>query len=165
MVSLSPAALTAPQVSALAAAASAGDYESALSSDAAPTDNWEMADSGTQAYTGAVPISGGGSTLPCQRVEVTVEQVQGATTSCAVPAGAGACPALSPATLLSSLATAAPIDPPSTTVPVQLSLSLALVGVSPPGVAGLHLLPGLTIAASRTGWSAALTYDSASVGM
>ena len=48
-----------------------------------------MADSGTQAYTGAVPISGGGTTLPCQRVEVTVEQVQGATTQSLLAAGLG----------------------------------------------------------------------------
>ena len=89
MVSLSPAALTAAQVAGLAGAASAGAYESALSSDAQPTDNWEMADSGTEAYTRAIPVIGGGTTLPCQRVEVTVEEVQGGATSCAVPAGAG----------------------------------------------------------------------------
>ena len=163
MVSLSPSAATGAQVSALAGAASAGTYESALSSDAPPTENWEMADSGTQAFTGAVAVSGGGTTMPCQRVEATVQEVQGGTTSCVLPAAAGACPALSPSTLLSALATMAPLVGPTTTTPAQLTVTLALTGASPPGVAGLDLLPGLDFGVSRTGWSANLIYAGATV--
>ena len=74
MVSLSPSAASGAQISALAGSASTAAYESALSSDVPPTENWEMADSGTQAYTGAVAVSGGGTTVPCQRVEATVEE-------------------------------------------------------------------------------------------
>ena len=112
MVSLSPAAATGAQVSALAAAGSAAAYESTLSSDVPPTENWEMADSGTQAYTGAVAVSGGGTTVPCQRVEATVQQVTAGTTSCALPSGPGSCPAPAPTTLLASLAAMAPLAAP-----------------------------------------------------
>ncbi len=165
MVSLSPAAATGAQVSALAAAGSAAAYESTLSSDVPPTENWEMADSGTQAYTGAVAVSGGGSTVPCQRVEATVQQVAAGTTSCALPSGPGSCPAPAPTTLLASLAAMAPLAAPSTAAPVQLTVTFALTTASPPGVAGLDLLPGLDFGVSRTGWSANLVYASATVGM
>jgi hypothetical protein len=165
MVSLSPSAATAAQVSALAGSASSNAYESALSSDVPPTENWEMADSGTQAYTDPVAVSGGGTTLPCQRVETTVQQVEASTTSCALPAGPGACPAPSPTTLLSSLAALAPLDVPTTAAPVQLTVTLALTGPSPPGVAGLDLLPGLDFGVSRTGWSANLIYAGATMEM
>jgi hypothetical protein len=163
MVSVSPSAATGAQISALAASASPAAYESALSSDAPPTENWEMADSGTQAYTGAVAVSGGGTTLPCQRVEATVQETEAGTTSCVLPAGPGSCPALSPTTLLASLATMAPLVAPTTAAPAQLTVTLALTAPSPPGVAGLHLLPGLDFGVSRTGWSANVIYASASV--
>jgi hypothetical protein len=165
MVSLSPSAATAPQLSALTSSASVPVYESALSSDVPPTENWEMADSGTLAYTGAVAVSGGGTTTPCQRVEATVQEVEAGTTSCALPAGPGSCPAPSAATLLSSLVVMAPLDAPTTASPAQLTLTLALTAASPPGVAGLDLLPGLDFGVSRTGWSANLVYAGATVGM
>jgi hypothetical protein len=165
MLSLSPSAATAPQVSALATSASVAAYESALSSDVPPTENCEMADSGTQAYTGAVPVSTGGTTVPCQRVEVTVQEAEAGTTNCLLPAGPGWCPAPSPAALLSSLATLVALDVPTTASPAQLTLTLALTAASPPGVAGLDLLPGLDFGVSRTGWSANLVYAGATVGM
>jgi len=165
MLSLSPSAATGAQISALAGSASASAYESALSSDVPPTENWEMADSGTQAYTGAVAVSGGGTAMPCQQVEATVEEVSGATTSCVLPAGSGSCPALSPTTLLSSLADMAPLTAPTTAASAQLTVTLALTTSSPPGVAGLDLLPGLDFGVSRTGWSANLVYSGASVEM
>ena len=165
MVSLSPSAASAPQLSALASSASVPAYESALSSDVAPTENWEMADTGTLAYTGAVAVSGGGTTTPCQRVEATVQEVEAGTTSCGLPAGPGSCPAPSPVTLLSSLVAMAPLDAPTTASPAQLTLTLALTAASPPGVAGLDLLPGLDFGVSRTGWSANLVYAGATVGM
>ena len=120
MVSLSPSAATGAQISALAGSASTAAYESALSSDVPPTENWEMADSGTQAYTGAVAVSGGGTTMPCQRVEATVEEVKAGTTSCVLPAGPGSCPAPSPTTLLSSLVDMAPLTAPTTATSAQL---------------------------------------------
>jgi hypothetical protein len=163
MVSLSPSAASAAQIAALAGSASANAYESALSSDAPPTENWEMADSGTQAYTGAVAVSGGGTTLPCQRVETTVEEVKAGTTSCVLPAAPGSCPAPSPTTLLSSLVDMAPLAAPTTAAAAQLTVTLALTAASPPGVAGLHLLPGLDFGVSRTGWSANVIYANATV--
>jgi hypothetical protein len=163
LVSLSPSAATGAQISTLAGEASTSAYETALSSDAPPAENWEMADSGTQAYTGTVNVSGGGTTTPCQRVEVTVQQVQSATTSCAVPAGAGSCPAPAGTTLLASLSTAAALDVPTPSASVSLTVKFALTGSSPAGVAGLHLLPGFTLSASRTGWSAGLAYTGANV--
>jgi hypothetical protein len=165
MVSLSPSAASAAQIAALAGSASTSAYEGALSSDAPPTENWEMADSGTQAYTGAVAVSGGGTTMPCQRVEATVEEVTAATTSCVLPAGPGSCPALSPTNLLSSLADMKPLTAPTTVASAQLTVTLALTTSSPPGVAGLDLLPGLDFGVSRTGWSANLVYSGASVEM
>jgi hypothetical protein len=165
LVSLSPSAATGAQVSALAASGSTAAYESALSSDAPPTENWEMADSGTQAFTGAVAVSGGGTSVPCQRVEAAVQEVEGGTTSCVLPAGPGPCPAPSPAALLSSLGAMAPLVAPTTASPAQLTVTLALTAASPPGVAGLDLLPGLDFGVSRTGWSANLVYAGATVGM
>jgi Concanavalin A-like lectin/glucanases superfamily len=165
MVSLSPSAATGAQVSALAASGSTAAYESALSSDAPPTENWEMADSGTQAFTGAVAVSSGGTTVPCQRVEAAVQEVEAGTTSCVLPAGPGACPAPTPTTVLSSLINMAPLVAPTTTSPAQLTVTLALTAASPPGVAGLDLLPGLDFGVSRTGWSANLIYAGATVEM
>ena len=59
----------------------------------------------------------------------------------------------------------APLAAPSTAAPVQLTVTFALTTASPPGVAGLDLLPGLDFGVSRTGWSANLVYASATVGM
>jgi hypothetical protein len=165
MLSLSPSAASAANISTMAGATTVADYESALAAAAPPSENWEMADSGSTPFTGTVNVSGGGTTTPCQRVEVTVQQVQGGTTSCVVPAGPGACPAPSNTSLLSSLGTAASLAAPTTSSSVQLTVKFALTAGSPVGVAGLHLLPDLNVGASRTSWSAALAYSSASVGL
>jgi hypothetical protein len=163
MVSLSPSAASSGQISTLAGETSATNYESALTTDAPSSENWEMTDSGSTPFTGTVNVSGGGTTTPCQRVEVTVQQVQGASTTCAVPAGGSPCPAPANPPLLSSLSTAAAIDVPTTSAAVQLTIKFALTAASPVGVAGLHLLPHVTLDASRTSWSAGLAYASASV--
>lgn len=163
LVSLSPSAASAAQVAALAAAPSPSAYEGALSSDAPTTENWEMADSGTQAYTGAVAVSGGGTTAPCQRVEVTVQEQQGATDTCAAPAAPGACGAPSPGTLLSDLTGGVPLVVPTSTSPVTLTVTVELTGPSPTGVTGLDLLPGLAIDSARAGWTAGLSYPTQSV--
>ena len=165
MVSLSPSVASAANISTLAGETTVANYEAALATDAPPSENWEMADSGSVAFTGSVNVSGGGSSTPCQRVEVTVQQLQGGTTSCAVPAGSGACPAPANTTLVSSLASAASLDLPTTSTSVQLTVTLALTAAAPVGVAGLHLLPDLTLGASRTGWSASLAHAGASVGL
>jgi len=57
----------------------------------------------------------------------------------------------------------APLVAPTTAAPAQLTVTIALTAPSPPGVAGLHLLPGLDFGVSRTGWSANVIYASASV--
>ena len=124
-----------------------------------------MADSGSAPFTGAVNVSGGGSATPCQRVEVTVQELQGGTTRCAAPAGPGACPPPANSTLVPSLASAASLDVPTTSASMQLTVTLALTAASPVGVAGLHLLPDLTFGVSRTSWSASLDYAGASVGL
>jgi hypothetical protein len=165
MVSLSPSAASAAQIATLAGESTASAYESALASAAAPSENWQMADSGATPFTGAVAVSGGGTTVPCQRVELTVQQVQGITTGCAFPAGAGPCPAPANTALLSSLSAATALDPPSPAAPVQITLTGALTAPSPLGVAGLHLLPGFTFDAARPSWTAALDYPGASVGL
>jgi hypothetical protein len=165
MVSLSPSAASGAQIATLAGESSASAYESALASAAAPSENWQMADSGTTPFTGAVAVSGGGTTVPCQRVEATVEEVQGVTTGCAFPAGAGPCPAPTNTSLLSFLSAASALDPPGPSAPVQITLTCALTAPSPVGVAGLHLLPGFTFDAARPSWTAALDYQGASVGL
>jgi len=96
---------------------------------------------------------------------VTVQQVQGATTGCAYPAGAGSCPAPVNTSLLSSLSASSALAAPSPAAPVQITLTCALTAPSPLGVAGLHLLPGLTFDAARPSWTAALDYQGASVGL
>ena len=70
-----------------------------------------------------------------------------------------------PTTVLSSLINMAPLVAPTTTSPAQLTVTLALTAASPPGVAGLDLLPGLDFGVSRTGWSANLIYAGATVEM
>ena len=165
MVSLSPSAASAAQIATLAGESTASAYESALGSAAAPSENWQMADSGTTPFTGAVAVAGGGTTVPCQRVEVTVQQVQGATTGCAFPAGAGSCPAPANTSLLSSLSAPTALAPPSPAAPLQITLTCALTAPSPLGVAGLHLLPGFSFDAARPSWTAALDYQGASVGL
>jgi hypothetical protein len=165
MVSLSPSAAAAAQIATLAGESTASAYESALASAAPPSENWLMDDSGTTPFIGAVAESGGGTTVPCQRVEVTVQQVQGATTGCAFPAGPGLCPAPADTSLLSSLHASAALAPPGPADPVQITLTCALTSPSPLGVAGLHLLPGFTFDAARPSWTAALDYQGASVGL
>jgi hypothetical protein len=110
-----------------------------------------------------VAVSGGGTTLPCQRVETTVEEVKAGTTSCVLPAAPGSCPAPAPTTLLSSLVDMAPLAAPTTAAVAQLTVTFALTAASPPGVAGLNLLPGLDFGVSRTGWSANVIYANATV--
>ena len=165
LVSLSPSAASASNISTLAGETTVAGYETALATDAPPSENWEMADSGSAPFTGAVNVSGGGSATPCQRVEVTVQELQGGTTRCAAPAGPGACPAPANTTLVPSLASAASLDVPTTSASMQLTVTLALTAASPVGVAGLHLLPDLTFGVSRTSWSASLDYAGASVGL
>jgi Concanavalin A-like lectin/glucanases superfamily len=165
MVSLSPSAAPAAQIATLAGESTASAYESALGSAAAPSENWQMADSGTTPFTGAVAVSGGGTTVPCQRVEVTVQQLQGATTGCAFPAVAGPCPAPANTSLLSTLSAATALAVPSPAAPVQITLTCALTAPSPLGVAGLDLLPGFAFDAARQSWTAALDYQGASVGL
>ena len=59
----------------------------------------------------------------------------------------------------------APMTAPTTASPAQVTVTLALTAASPPGVAGLDLLPGLDFGVSRTGWSANVIYASATVAL
>jgi hypothetical protein len=163
MVSVSPSAATSGQISTLASESTASAYETALAADAPPSENWEMSDTGLSPYTGTVDSSSG-TTTPCAHVEVTVQQVQGGSTTCAVPSGGSSCPAPAGTTLLTSLSTAATTDVPITTSSVSLTVKCALTATSPAGVAGLHVLPDLTFGITRPGsWNATLAYAGASV--
>jgi hypothetical protein len=165
MVSISPATITGSQVTTLNGETSATNYETALTSSLAPSENWQMNDTGAVAYTGAVNLSAGGTATPCQRVEVTVQQVQSGVTTCAAPSGVSACPAPANPPLLSSLSTAAAVDDPTTAASVALTITMKLTAASPAGLLGLHLLPGITFSAARPSWTAGLTYSSASVAI
>ena len=161
-VAVVPSQLTAAQVLSLTTASASGvvAYDAAVSA-LTPTAWWQLADSGSSAYTGNVPAI---AAPACSHVWATVQTTRGASTACVYPVAAGACPAPSGTSVLSAMPVSS-LAAPLAGSPVTFVVTLRLSTTSVTGVAGLQLLPRLTISSSVTGtlWSASLSYPSASV--
>ncbi len=142
-----PTQLSASQIATLYTAGTSSAFRSdvlALS----PTAYWPLDDSSTS--------------LACTRVLVEVQTTVGTTTTCVYPAAAGACPTTPPTSApLSSLGTSTMAAPGGSGL--SLLVKMILSASSPAGVLGLHVLPGLDLAVTRSSWSAGLAYPSASV--
>ena len=160
-VAVVPSQLSAAQVTSLNTASSSGAaaYDAAVTA-LAPTSWWQLSDTGATAYTGVVPATG---TAPCTAVMATIQVTRGVTTTCVYPVVAGACPAPSAGSLLSSMPVSS-MTPPTGGSPLTSIVTFRLSTASVTGVAGLHLLPALTVTTTVTGtlWTASLSYATAS---
>jgi hypothetical protein len=93
----------------------------------------------------------------CSSAEATIATHSGATTACAYPAGPGACPVPSPASLLSGVTTLV-LPPPVSGSPTTVTVTLSRAAAAPTVTAGLHLLPALRFVEAQSSWSAAVEY-------
>ena len=155
--------LTAVQVSNLYAAATQGAWSSLLASYGA-VNAWALGDSGTTAYTGAVP-----SVAPnaCAFIDVTVGTT-GTAASCAAPVRATACTAPASSLTLSSLAAVtSTATAPTLAQPLTVTITIARDAANKvstyPNATGLHLTVGLSLANANAAFTAALSWSAEDV--
>ena len=152
-VGVLPSALSATSIAALYASASLNAYSSSVSGDA-PTAYWPLNDTGTVAYTGAVP----GVTSACALDQVTIQATQGATTTCVAPAKVGACGVPTSAqTLATALSDATPNAARSS--PVTLTTSMDVAAGLATNARGLRLVVPVTYYEQVGSFSATLAYS------
>jgi hypothetical protein len=109
------------------------------------------------------------ATTICDSTEVTVQETQGASSTCVYPplAVGTPCPALSSGYLLSGIGTRTNSVAPTAASPVTVTIKMELTVASGDAVWRLHLLPALAFSTKTgsTSWSAGVSYPSASVEM
>jgi hypothetical protein len=141
-VAVYPAQLTAAQITALTTPTTATAYESAVLA-LTPTSYWEL--------------NNGPPTTACGAVDVTIQTTTGATVACALPSGAGACPAPSSAATLASW-NAATLTGLTAGGSQTVKLTLARGNVSP-SLVGLHVSGTMTFSATGAGFTAVLNHN------
>jgi hypothetical protein len=141
-VAVYPTQLTAAQVTALMAPSTVNTYESAVLA-LNPTSYWEL--------------NNGPATTPCGYVNVTIQTTTGATVACALPTGAGACPAPSAAATLASWA-AAPLTGLVAGGSQTVTMTLAR-GAAPQQMSGLHVSGTMSFSANGAGFTATLNHS------
>jgi Concanavalin A-like lectin/glucanases superfamily len=141
-VAVYPAQLTQAQITALTTPTTATAYESSvLALD--PTEYWEL--------NQGSPVSG------CSGVNVTIQTTTGATVACALPAGAGACPAPSSAATLASWANA-PLTGLTAGGSQTVKVTVAR-GSVPPSLVGVHISGTMSFSATGAGFTATLNHN------
>jgi hypothetical protein len=109
------------------------------------------------------------ATTICGSTEVTVQETQGASSTCVYPplAVGTPCPALSSGYLLSGIGTRTNSVAPTAASPVTVTIKMELTVASGNAVWRLHLLPAVALSTKygSTSWSAGVSYPSASVEM
>jgi hypothetical protein len=141
-VALFSTQLSQSQVSNLYSATNPADEEGRVLA-LSPVAFWPLAD------TTASPA--------CALVEVTVQTLVGATTTCVAPAGAGACATPSTSVLANTLATRA-MTGPALASPVTVTITMKVASAPATGVAGLHVLLPLVFYENNSTFSAQLSY-------
>ncbi len=142
-VAVYPAQLTAAQISALTTPSTATAYETAVLA-LNPTSFWELSDT--------TP-----SVSPCGQVDLTIQTTTGATVACALPAGAGACPAPSSAATLASWG-AAPLTGLTAGGSQTLTMTLA-PGTATVALSGVHISGTMSFSATGAGFTAVLNHN------
>ena len=142
-VAVFPAQLTDAQIAALHTPTSTSTIESAILA-LTPTAYWPLQD--LYATSGV-----------CSNVLASAQYTQGATTTCAYPAGAGACPA--PTLSLAGLATGASLAT-GTTQTVTVALTQGATSAS---LSGTHLYTTLSFSLNDGGFSAVLSHLSGTI--
>lgn len=142
-VAVYPAQLTAAQISALTVPATTPAYEAAVLA-LTPTSYWELQD--------VTPSTG-----TCSQVNVTIQTTTGAIVACALPAGAGACPAPSSAATLASWA-ATPLTGLTAGGTQTVTMTLAR-GSIPASLLGTHLSGTMSFSATGAGFTAVLNHS------
>jgi Concanavalin A-like lectin/glucanases superfamily len=141
-VAVYPAQLTAAQITALTTPTTATAYQSAVLA-LTPTSYWELNQG---------PASPG-----CAAVNVTIQTTTGATVACALPAGAGACPAPSSAATLASWG-AATLTGLTAGGSQTVKLTLAR-GSVPLSLVGVHVSGTMSFSATGAGFTAVLNHN------
>jgi hypothetical protein len=142
-------------------ASSAAAYASAVTA-LSPTADWLLSDRGTVAYTGTIPVLG--TNQLCQRVLIDIQEIQGSTTACVFPSGAGACASTPVSTdLLSAVPTSS--GPLASSAPFTVLIRMLLGSSSAAGVLGLHLLPDFRFTTTLTSWPAVVSYPGSTLQM
>jgi hypothetical protein len=160
-----PSALSTAQVTALYATTSQSDWASLVATDGA-SDSWPLSDTGTTAYTGAVPDVTPSS---CAFVDATVAVTTTAGTTCAAPPGASGCPAPSSAVTLATLAgrTTSFALSPTPSVSLTVTVIIARDGTDTvtayPYATGLHLTGNLALVTDAGAFTATLTWPGENV--
>jgi hypothetical protein len=149
-VAVIPSAVAAATVTTIKGEATQSTLKTELLS-LTPTAYWTLGD-----LEGAPTDDGG--------VEVSLQAVNNATTTCLFPAGAGSCPALSESDLYPGATSWTPAVP-TASHSTSLSLSAEDSSAPPAAFAGLHLILPLSFSATLSGssWSASLAYAAANV--
>jgi hypothetical protein len=156
-------ALSSAQISTLYGAGTQTAWASDLTSDGA-VKAWTLGDSGTTAYTSAVPNV---TPLPCAFVDVTIGDT-GSAAKCAAPSSASACGApsslLTLATLPATNSFTQLVSPSqSVTVTVTLARDATNTVGTYPYATGLHVTDSLALVASDAAFNATLTWPSANI--
>lgn len=139
-----PTQLSSAQIATLHAATTSGIFEAdvlALS----PTAYWPLDD---------------GSSV-CNGVLMDVQATLGSTTTCLYPAGSGSCATTPPTTSYLSALSSRSMPVPTSSSTLTLLVRTELSSASPAGVLGLHVLINLSLAVTRSSWSATLSYSKA----
>jgi hypothetical protein len=141
-VAVYPAQLTDAQVAALTTPTTDTAYEAAVLA-LNPSSYWEL--------------DSGAAVAPCSAVNMTIQTTTGATVACALPAGAGACPAPSSAATLASWG-AAPLD--GLTAGGNQTVTVALArGTVPKSLIGVHISGTMSFSASGAGFTGVLNHS------
>jgi hypothetical protein len=141
-VAVYPAQLTAAQISALTTPTTATAYQAAVLA-LTPTSYWEL--------------NQGSPSSACAAVDVTIQTTTGATVACALPAGAGACPAPSSAATLASWGSATLTGlTAGGTQTVKVSLARDTV---PLALVGVHISGTMSFSATGAGFTAVLNHN------
>ena len=141
-VAVYPAQLTAAQITALTTPTSATAYQAAVLA-LNPTSYWEL--------------NQGSASSACAAVDVTIQTTTGATVACALPAGAGACPAPSSAATLASWG-AATLTGLTAGGTQTVKVSLAR-GTVPIALVGVHISGTMSYSATGAGFTAVLNHS------
>lgn len=114
-----------------------------------PTAYWTLGDAAT------APTDDGA-------IEMSVQAVNNATTTCLFPAGSGSCPALAMSDLTPGATSWSPTVP-TTAHSTVITIAAQEASAAPAAFAGLHFAVPLTFSGTRSPWNASLAYAGANV--
>ena len=158
-VAVFPAQLASTQVQTLYTAGSSQSTYSTAVATLSPTSAWPLQNTG-YLYPYAIPR--GVITPPCGYVGVSAQETNGATITCLLPAGAGACLTLngvSDPTLSSLASNTFALGSLASGGLISLDFALVQEGSVPAAYVGLHPTLGVDFSLTQASWIATLAYS------